>query len=159
MPTEGGVVRGSAVLVLKVILVKKWEEGGDGWVEEVCTWERFRAGLARTQARKGVGCDGWNAYLLRKAPEAVQMRYWRALQLAVRERRFPGEWREKVAMLFMKPGEDPSDLEGRRDIWLECHGHKLTMWLLGAEYERAASVKVPTSQAGNSPERDARSRR
>ena len=49
----------------------------------------------------------------------------------------------------MKPGEDPSELGRRRDIWLECHGLKLTMWLLGAEYERAAEGVIPTSQAGN----------
>ena len=45
--------------------------GGD-WVDDVCTWERFQQGLQKTAAQKGVGCDGWNAYLLRRAPEATQ---------------------------------------------------------------------------------------
>ena len=76
-------------------------------MKEVCTWERFEEGLARTDARKGVGCDGWNAYLLRKAPEGVRRLYWRALQEAAQQRKFPEEWKRKVAMLFMKPGEDP----------------------------------------------------
>ena len=43
----------------------------------------------------------------------------------------------------MKPGEDPSELGRRRDIWLECHGLKLMMWLLGNEYERAAGESIP----------------
>ena len=40
-------------------------------------------------------------------------------------------------MLEMKPGEDPIDLSRRRDLWLECHGSKLTMWMLGGEYDSA----------------------
>ena len=100
------------------------------------------------RVRRGWGCDGWNAYLLRLAPVEVQRRYWRALQRAIRERKFPRQWSEKVAMLFMKPGEDPSELGRRRDIWMECHGLKLTMWLLGEEYERAAAETIPASQAG-----------
>ena len=63
------------------------------------------------------------------------------------ERRCATEWQEKVAMLFMKPGEDPSDLSRRRDIWLECHGHKLMMWLLGAEYERASATAISRQAA------------
>ena len=82
------------------------------WVEEVCTWEKFQEGLGRTEPQKGVGCDGWNAYLLRKAPEALQRRYWRAAQEALRTHTFPKEWKNKVAMLFMKPNEDPSELGG-----------------------------------------------
>ena len=100
-----------------------------------------------------MGCDGWNAYLLKKAPESVQRRYWQALKDALRTHDLPEEWKEKVAMLFMKPGEDPCELGRRRDIWLECHGHKLAMWMLGEEYNRAAAETVPTSQAGCTPER------
>ena len=77
----------------------------------------------------------------------------------IRARAFPEEWREKVAMLFMKPGEDPCELGRRRDIWLECHGLKLTMWMLGNEYERAAQTVIPESQAGTYKAGDARSRR
>ena len=119
------------------------------WVTETCTWERFKEGLARTEPRKGVGCDGFNAYLLRKAPEEVQRRYYKELCDAIREKDFPKEWKEKVAMLFMKPGEDPCELGRRRDIWLECHGLKLTMFMLGNEYEKVADETIPRSQAGN----------
>jgi hypothetical protein len=123
------------------------------WARNTCTWARFQAGLRRTEPKKGVGCDGWNAYLLRKAPEPVQRRYYELLLSMIRTRQFPEEWRERVAMLFMKPGEDPCELGRRRDIWLECHGHKLTMWMLGAEYERAAAETVPLSQSGATTER------
>ena len=82
---------------------RRGDRGEDGsWVEEVCTWEKFQEGLGRTEPQKGVGCDGWNAYLLRKAPEALQRRYWRATQEALRTHTFPKEWKNKVAMLFMK---------------------------------------------------------
>ena len=119
------------------------------WVEALCTWERFLAGLEKAEPQKGVGCDGWNSYLMRRAPEPVQRRYFAALKNMIRTRAFPEEWREKVAMLFMKPGEDPCELGRRRDIWLECHGLKLTMWMLGEEYERATAGVMPVSQAGN----------
>jgi hypothetical protein len=101
------------------------------WVEEICTWDRFREGLRRTEVIKGVGVDGFNAYLLRKAPEAVQREYWRDLQQCIRTQSFPTPWKERVAMLAIKPGEDPADIDRRRDLWLECHGSKLTMWMLG----------------------------
>ena len=119
------------------------------WVDEVCTWERFREGLKRTEAIKAVGVEGFNAYLLRKAPEAVQRDYWRDLQQCIRVKSFPPTWKERVAMLAMKPGEDPADVDRRRDLWVESHGSKLTMWMLGAEYEEAARWAIPLSQAGN----------
>ena len=56
-------------------------------------------------------------------------------------------------MMVMKPGEDPADLSRRRDLWLESHGSKMTMWLLGAEYEDAAGWTIPASQAGSSVDR------
>jgi hypothetical protein len=124
------------------------EEQGTDWVDEVCTWTRFREGLARTSDTKGVGVDGFNAHLLRKAPEEVQRGYWKDLKHVIRGKHFPDEWRERVAMMAMKPGEDPVDLSRRRDLWLECHGSKLTMWLLGAEYEEASGWAIPASQAG-----------
>ena len=130
------------------------EKAGD-WVEEVCKWERFTEGLQRTTATKGVGCDAWNAYMLRKAPERVQRGYYENLKSMIRAKEFPEEWRERIAMLEMKPGEDPLNLGRRRDLWLECHGSKLTMWLLGAEYEEAAEWTVPASQAGSARGRGA----
>ena len=84
---------------------RKVERESGAWVEEVCTWERFEEGLARTDPRKGVGCDGWNAYLMRKAPEGTRRMYWRALQEAARGRRFPEEWKSKVMALPSKQGD------------------------------------------------------
>ena len=125
------------------------EEAEEGdWVDNVCAWGRFKQGLARTAEVKGVGVDGFNAYLLRNATEVVQEAYWRDLKEVIRTRDFPDEWRERIAMLAMKPDEDPADLSRRRDLWLECHGSKLAMWMLGAEYDEAAAWAIPGSQAG-----------
>ena len=131
-------------------------ERGDGvqhkkkedWVDAVCTWERYEEGLERTKAIKGVGVDGFNAYLIKKSPEAIRRGYWEDMKQVIRDRDFPEEWRERIAMLAMKPGEDPADLSRRRDLWLECHGSKLAMWLIGEEYEEAMAWTVPASQAG-----------
>ncbi len=41
---------------------------------------------------KGVGVDGFNAYLLQRAPEVVRRAYWEALKECMRERRWPEEW-------------------------------------------------------------------
>ena len=51
-------------------------------------------------------------------------------------------------MLQMKKGEHPANLPRRRDLWVEAHGCKLVMRMLGAEYERAADEAVPGSQGG-----------
>ena len=80
------------------------------WVDEVCTWTRFERGLQKTTTQKGVGVDGFNAYLLRKAPEDMRCAYWEALKECIREKKWPEEWGERMAMLEMKPGEDPIDL-------------------------------------------------
>ena len=125
----------------------------EDWVDDVCTWERYLAGVAKTTATKGVGADGFNAYLLKKATEATQRRYWTALKGCIRKRTWPEQWKDRIAMLAMKPGEEPANLARRRDLWLECHGSKLTMWLLGAEYEAAAGWTVPASQAGSAVDR------
>ena len=85
----------------------------------MCSWDRYTQGLARTKEIKGVGVDGFNAYLLKKSPVEVQEGYWRDLKEVIRARDFPEEWKERVAMMAMKPGEDPVDLGRRRDLWLE----------------------------------------
>ena len=86
---------------------------------EFCTQpvEGRRVAILASCRVKGVGVDGFNAYLIKKAPTAVQRGYWEDLKEAIRTRTFPEEWRERVAMLAMKPGEDPVDLERRRDLW------------------------------------------
>ena len=34
-----------------------------GWVDDVCTWERYQQALKRAEKNKAVGQDGFNAYL------------------------------------------------------------------------------------------------
>ena len=51
---------------------------GEDWVDALCTWERYMEGLRKTRKRKGVGVDGFNAYLLQRAPEVVRRAYWEA---------------------------------------------------------------------------------
>jgi len=46
----------------------------------------------------------------------VQREYWRDLQQCIRTQSFPAPWKERVAMLAMKPGEDPADIDRRRDL-------------------------------------------
>ena len=129
--------------------------GGLDWVEQVCTWERFKWALRRIKAKTAVGEDGWSAYLLRMAPECVQRAYFEDLKCIIRERAFPAEWLERVAVLAMKAGEHPANLPRRRDLWIEAHGSKLAMLMLGGEYERACKEAVPGSQGGFEKEKAA----
>jgi len=126
------------------------EEGGGAgdWVEEGCTWARFKAAVGKAEAKTGVGEDGWSAYLLRRATEATQRAYYEDMKVVIRERTFPEEWLERIAMLQMKQGEHPANLGRRRDLWIEAHGCKLMMRMLGGEYERACGEAVPGSQGG-----------
>jgi hypothetical protein len=67
----------------------------------------------------------------------------------VQERRFPSHWKDVLALLVMKPGEDPRELNRRRDIWLEPHGQKILQRMLTTgEYDEVAARHVPGSQAG-----------
>ena len=59
---------------------------------------------------------------MKKAPEEVQRGYYEDLKVVIRERAFPPEWLERVAMLHMKTGEHPANLPRRRDLWVEAHG-------------------------------------
>jgi len=54
----------------------------------------------------------------------------------------------RLALLAMKPGEDPYDLTRRRDIWLQSHAMKMAEMMLMEEYDRAANAEVPGEQAG-----------
>ena len=125
-------------------------DGGSGaaWVDSLCTFAHFKAGLAKIKIDTGVGVDRWSAYLLRKAPDDVQRGYWRDLTRCIAQHRFPESFTNWNCMLAMKPGEDPYDLSRRRDLWLMPHGQKLTMRLLQTEYDRAADEVVPGGQAG-----------
>ena len=126
-----------------------------GGVDAACKWENYKQALEKCEKEKGVGVDGWNAYLLRMAPEEVQKEYWEALCGMITTTTFPPEYKKWVAMLAMKKDEDPRDLTRRRDLWVVCHGQKLIMRMLNTEYEKAAYCRVPLTQAGWAPGRNA----
>lgn len=54
--------------------------------------------------------------LVRLMPEPMKRQYHRILQGIVRERQYPKEWNEWIAVLAMKPGEDSKKLGRRRDL-------------------------------------------
>ena len=142
-PSERESRRGKRSTAKKI----KTEKGGD-WIEQVCTYLRYKWAIGRMDISTAVGEDGFSAYLLRMAPEDLQREYYECLKVIIRERTFPPEWLERVAVMAMKPGEHPAELGRRRDLWIEAHGSKITMLLLGDEYERAARNTVPSSQGG-----------
>jgi hypothetical protein len=123
---------------------------------EACTFANFKAALARSQVRTGVGVDGWNSYLLRYDTEEAQRQYWEQLCIAIARSEYPPEWKQWVAMLHMKPGEDPRELGRRRDIWVTCHGQKLVMRMINKEYERVSNAVTPGLQAGYAIGRNAK---
>ena len=53
-----------------------------------------------------------------------------------------------IAMLLVKPGEDPRNLERRRDIWLQCHSLKCVTRMILPAYEDAMDRNVGAMQAG-----------
>ena len=140
--------------VAKHVMHEMWEglagacKAGEA-LERACSWESFEAAVVRCQAEKGVGVDGWNAYLLRKSPVNVRRAYWQCLVEMIKTTTFPPEYKRWVAMLAIKGAdENPRDLTRRRDLWIVCHGQKIIMRMLNPEYERAAEAGVPLSQAG-----------
>ena len=92
---------------------------------------------------------------MRMAPETVQRAYWEALCDMIQTCTFPTQWKEWIAMLAMKPGEDPAQLGRRRDLWITCGGQKIVMLMLQGEYKRVADAVVPSSQAGYGRDRNA----
>ena len=125
-------------------------------LEDSIQWENFQKALDKSEIAKGVGVDGFNSYLLRKASPTIQRTYWQALCAMIRTREFPDEYREWVAMLAIKSAdEDPRQLERRRDLWVTCHGQKLIMRMINKEYERTSDEVTPSSQAGYAQRRNA----
>ena len=125
-------------------------------LDEALEWTNFQRSLARSEAAKGVGADGFNSYALRRAPENIQREYWQLLVTMVRTADYPAEYKQWVAMLASKGAdEDPRDISRRRDLWVVCHGQKLIMRMINKEYERVARASVPLSQAGFAPWRNA----
>ena len=72
-----------------------------------------------------MGADGQDLYLMRLAPTHVQLEFVKLIREMVINRQYPTQWAEWIALLAMKPGEDPYDLQRRRDIWLQCHAMKM----------------------------------
>eukprot|EP00965_Chrysotila_dentata_P091755 3029556-Pleurochrysis_carterae.AAC.1 len=92
--------------------------------------------------------DGFDCYLVKNATEEVQDIYHEVIKDILLEEDYPTEWNEWIAVLIMKPGEDPFELGRRRDIWLQCHSVKYVCRMMEAEYNRVANEQVPITQAG-----------
>ena len=126
-------------------------------VDMYLTWEAFDKALSKAEAKKAVGTDGFSAYALRRAPYVVRRACWEEVREAVSQMKVPKAWKEWVAMLHMKPGEEADNLSRRRDIWLVANMQKVVQTCLKAEYERAGDAMVPGSASGftalrNAPE-------
>ena len=111
-------------------------------------------GFAFVDHPKAVGWDGFDMGLLKEAPLWVQQAYHNELCKMIRAKDFPVCYHRWIAMLAMKPGEDPRELGRRRDLWVTCHAQKLIMRLLQPEYDDAVTGTaggqqgVPGSQGG-----------
>ena len=117
--------------------------------KDLCTWEACKAAIRKGFKKgKGMGTDGFDGYLVRLLPQPMQKRYWTILREIVRRKAYPREWNEWIAILAMKPGEDPKTLERRRDLWLQCHSMKCVMRMILPAYERAVEAMVGTTNAG-----------
>ena len=55
----------------------------------------------------------------------------------------------------MKPGEDPKELERRRDLWVQPQSLKGLMRMLLPEYDKACARVVPGSQCDFTAEKNA----
>ena len=103
--------------------------------------------LARSKAMKGCAHDGWNDYLLRKAPEKVQREYYDVVKMMIQQKEFPSGWKEWTATFAMKPKEDPRELGRRRDLWSTCTGQKVVARMLAGAYDKRAeeTIRIPNN--------------
>ena len=125
--------------------------------EEVLTWAACEKAIRRFKKGKAVGSDLLDGYLLRIATEDIRKDYWRLLVEIVETKAYPREWNDWIAMLAMKPGEDPKELERRRDLWVQPQSLKgLMRMLLPSSYpntiERVREWS-PARNAASQPER------
>ena len=121
-------------------------------VTEYCNWEACRTAIQQGFKKgKGLGGDGFDGYMVRVMGERMQKRYWRILRGMVKAQRYPAGWNEWIAMLLMKPGEDPKNLERRRDIWLQCHSLKCVTRMILPAYEGATDRNVGVMPARIDP--------
>ena len=116
--------------------------------ERLLTWRAIMDAIGRIQPGKGVGCDGFDGYLLKRAAPEVWKVWLEILRGMVRYKDYPHEWNEWIAMLAMKPGERPTNFERRRDLWLIPHSQKILTRMVNVEYDRAARRCVLSLQAG-----------
>eukprot|EP00965_Chrysotila_dentata_P167372 5527137-Pleurochrysis_carterae.AAC.1 len=117
-------------------------------VDKICTRERGKVALGKFQSHKGLGSDGFDGYLIRNATQELQDIYHEVIKDILKQEDYPAEWNEWIAVLMMKPGEDPFELGRRRDIWLQCHSMKYVCRMLEPEYNKVADEYVPNTQAG-----------
>eukprot|EP00965_Chrysotila_dentata_P053670 1780488-Pleurochrysis_carterae.AAC.4 len=75
--------------------------------------------MGRFQQHKGLGSDGFDGYLIRNATQDIQEIYHEVIKEILTEEDYPTEWNEWIAVLMMKPGEDPFEVGRRRNIWLQ----------------------------------------
>eukprot|EP00965_Chrysotila_dentata_P070624 2335072-Pleurochrysis_carterae.AAC.1 len=104
-------------------------------INRICTTQKGKLALSRFQQNKGLGTDGFDGFLIRNAPLEWQDIYHETITDILVQEDYPAEWNEWLAVLMMKPGEDPFELGRRRDIWLQCHSMKYACRLLEAEYK------------------------
>eukprot|EP00965_Chrysotila_dentata_P179410 5924986-Pleurochrysis_carterae.AAC.1 len=107
-------------------------------INRICTKEKGKMALREFQQHKGLGSDGFYGFLIRNAPQQLQNTYYEVIRDILVQEDYPTEWNEWIAVLMMKPGEDPFELGRRRDIWLQCHSMKYVvrweMWSGTARY-------------------------
>eukprot|EP00965_Chrysotila_dentata_P210301 6185814-Pleurochrysis_carterae.AAC.1 len=103
--------------------------------------------MGKFQQHKGLGSDGFDRYIIKNAPHDVQELYHQVIKDILTMEGYPTEWNEWMAVLMMKPGEDPFELGRRRDIWLQCHSMQCACRLLETEYNKVADKRVPITKA------------
>ena len=82
---------------------------GAARLKEALTWAACEKAISRFKKGKAVGSDLLDGYLLRIATKDIQKDYWRLLVEIVETKAYPREWNDWIAMLAMKPGEDPEE--------------------------------------------------
>eukprot|EP00965_Chrysotila_dentata_P185905 6137636-Pleurochrysis_carterae.AAC.1 len=122
-------------------------------INKICAKENGKRAMGKFQQHKGLGSDGFDGYLIKNAPQEIQEIYHQVITDILAMEDYPSEWNEWIAVLMMKPGEDPFELGRRRDIWLQCHSMKYVCRLLESEYNKVAEQRVPITQAGWTEER------
>ena len=130
-------------------------EGDSCLMDDLLSTEALTKALSRVQPGKAVGTDGFDVYLLKRAGGDTVEAWRQIVKGMVADKDFPHEWNQWIAMLAMKPGEEPTNFERRRDLWLIPGSQKLLTLMLTVEYDRASQATVPLSNAGFTADRNA----